>query len=114
MDWDHMMDWGPMWWGAWGIFPLIWMIGYWLVFLVIAYLVYKDAEARGMNGLLWAVLVVLPWIGMLFLLIYLLKREEIGGSIRNAESILDERYARGELTRDEYLRMKEDLKRGRE
>lgn len=109
----HMMDWGPMWWGTWGVFPFIWMIGYWLVFLLIAYLVYRDAESRGMNGLLWAILVVIPWIGMLFLLIYLLKRDEMGGS-SNAESILDERYARGELTRDEYLRMKEDLRRGRE
>lgn len=107
----HMMDWGAMWWGG-GVFPFIWMIGYWLVFLVIAYLVYKDAESRGMNGLLWAVLVILPWIGMLFLIIYLLKREE--GPRRNAESILDERYARGELTRDEYLKMKEDLRIGRE
>ncbi|HOK58712.1 MAG TPA: SHOCT domain-containing protein [Methanothrix sp.] len=108
----HMMDWGPMWWGTWGVFPIIWMIGYWLVFLAIAYLVYRDAESRGMNGLMWAILVVLPWIGILFLIVYLLKRDEVSG--RSAESILDERYARGELTRDEYLRMKEDLRRGRE
>lgn len=94
------------------MFPFIWMLGYWLVFLVIAYLVYRDAESRGMNGLLWALLVVLPWIGILFLIMYLLKRDEI--SRRRAESILDERYARGELARDEYLRMKEDLRRGGE
>jgi putative membrane protein len=32
---------------------------------------------------------------------------------RNAEDILDERYARGEITREQYQQMMEDLKRGR-
>ncbi len=108
---SHMMDWMPLMWG-WGIFPLMGIFGYWLVFLVIAYLVYKDAESRGMNGLLWALLVLLPWLGIPFLLIYLITRKE--RTSRGALEILEERYAKGELTRDEYLRMKEDLKRGYE
>jgi putative membrane protein len=30
----------------------------------------------------------------------------------DSESILDSRYARGEISRDEYLRMREDLRKG--
>jgi putative membrane protein len=99
----HMMGWfmGP------------WMIGIWLIFLVIAYLVYKDAETRGMNGVLWFVLVVLPWIGIIFLIAYLIIREQkqLPSGGRTPAEILEERYAKGEITREEYLRMKEDLKK---
>ena len=46
---DYMGGWG-------GGFPF-WGLGmmfFWLiVFLIIAYLVYQDANTRGMNGLLW-------------------------------------------------------------
>ena len=31
--------------------------------------------------------------------------------IRSKEDILSERYAKGELTREQYIQMKEDLKR---
>lgn len=109
MDGDHMMD--RDWWG----FPFMWfwMIGVWLVFIVIAFFVYKDAEKRGMNGLLWFVLIILPWVGILFLIIYLIVREDKVKHIpsqRSAGAILDERYARGEITREEYLSMKKDIK----
>jgi len=61
MGWEHMMDW-------WGIpFMGYMMIGVWLVFIVIAFLVYQDANKRGMNGLLWFILVILPMIGIVFL-----------------------------------------------
>lgn len=117
----HMMSWwngGPMTW----FFPLMGLraIGFWLIFLVIAYLVYRDAESRSMNGLLWAVLVLLPGVGMLFLIIYLLVRVTgaaypLPGTIpqreRTPEDILDERYARGELTREQYLLMRDDIRR---
>jgi putative membrane protein len=66
-----------------------------------------------MNGVLWFVLVVLPWIGIIFLIAYLIIREQKqpppGG--RTPAEILEERYAKGEITREEYLRMKEDLKK---
>ncbi len=104
---EHMMDW-------WGIpFMGFWMIGVWLVFVVIAFFVYKDAKERGMNELLWFILVVLPWIGILFLIIYLLVREEKKPqqpSQKSAEQILDERYARGEITREEYQQKSQDLR----
>lgn len=98
------------------------MILTWLVFVVLAYLVYKDAEKRGMNGLLWGLPVLVPWVGIVFLALYLFLRESgyrapfgTTGSIPPAErrtlaEILDERYAKGEITRDQYLQMKEDIK----
>ena len=109
-DCDMMdMDW-------WGVpFMGFWMLGLWLVLVFIAFLVYKDAEDRGMNGLLWFILVVLPWVGIIFLIVYLIIRESKGASAipyKSANAILDERYARGEITRDDDHRMKKDLKGG--
>lgn len=105
-----MMDW-------WGVPAMgFWMIGIWIVFIVIAFLVYKDAEQRNMNGLLWFILVIIPWIGILFLIVYLIIRSEeaeIEEAIENAQKILDERYAKGEITREEYLQMKKDMEKRR-
>jgi putative membrane protein len=106
----HMMDW-------WGIpFMGFWWIGIWVVQFVIAFLVYRDVEKRENNGLLWFVLVVLPWIGILFLIIYLIIREEktrVKETMSNAQMILDERYAKGEMTRKDYLQVKEDIEKKR-
>ena len=56
-DQFHMDGWGMMDW--WGIpYMGFMMIGVWLIFVLIAYLVYSDAERRGMNGLLWFMLVL--------------------------------------------------------
>jgi len=105
-----MMDW-------WGVpFMGFGMIGIWIVFIVIAFLVYKDAEQRNMNGLLWFILVIIPWIGILFLIVYLIIRSEeaeIEEAIEDAQKILDERYAKGEITRKEYLQMKKDMEKRR-
>ena len=110
MEWGHMMDW-------WGVpFMGFGMIGIWIVFIVIAFLVYKDAEQRNMNGLLWFILVIIPWIGILFLIVYLIIRSEeaeIEEAIENAQKILDERYAKGEITQKEYLQMKKDIEKRR-
>ena len=107
MDWDHMMNW-------WGIpFMGFWMIGLWLIFIIIAFLVYKDAEKRGMNGLLWFILVILPLVGIIFIIIYLILRNEKSPQIsapKNALQILDERYVKGEITKEEYEQKKKDLK----
>ena len=112
-DWmmggEHMMDW-------WGIpFLGFMMIGVWLVFVVIAFLVYQDANRQGMNGLLWLILVILPMIGIVFLVIYLVIREEKTlqnpSSIKTAVQILDERYAKGEITREEYQQKKKDMEK---
>ena len=113
MPYYHMM----------GLFPFIggWTILAWLVFVALAYLVYKDAEKRGMNGLLWGLPVLVPWVGIVFLVLYLFIREgayrkDIGtvgetpaAERRTPAEILDERYAKGEITRDQYLQMKGDI-----
>jgi len=107
MGGEHMMDW-------WGIpFMGFWMIGIWLVFVIIAILIYQDANKRGMNGLLWLILVMLPVIGIVFLVVYLVIREDKtfkqSTTKMTAEQILDERYAKGEITREEYQQKKKDM-----
>lgn len=112
-DDDHMDGGGMMdmdWWGSTSMW--FWMIGYWLVFIIIGILIYRDAEKRGMSGLLWFILVILPWIGILFLIIYLIIREDKTKQNilqKSANAIIDERYAKGEITREDYQRMKEDI-----
>jgi len=87
----------------------------WILSIAIAYLVYKDAERRGMNGLLWDLSILVPWIGMLFLVLYLIMRDWKHHTAKNVEirtapdEILDERYAKGELSRELYMQMKEDI-----
>lgn len=111
-DTHHPMDEWSMMGGWWFLWPIIWIA----VALVIGILVYRDAEKRGMNGLLWLILVLLPMVGLVFLVIYLVIREERGRSMKSdsgksAEKLLDERYARGEITTEEYEEMKEEIKK---
>jgi putative membrane protein len=77
-----MHDWN-MWWGGGGMwFGPLWMI-VWLVVII-----------AGIAALV-------RWVG------------GTGGSVgtptRGARDILDERYARGEIDRDEYLKRKQDI-----
>lgn len=96
----HMMDW-------WGIpFLGVWWIGVWVMQFIIAALVYRDAEKKEKNGLLWFVLVILPWFGLMFLIFYLIIQDEKAEDIEImdcAQSILAERYTKGEITWKEYL-----------
>jgi putative membrane protein len=92
----------------------IWMFMIWVIQLIVGYFVYRDAGERQMSPVLWFILVIIPAIGWLFLVIYLIIREtghppapEKG----SAEKILDERFARGEITPEEYRQMKEELKK---
>lgn len=105
---DHMMDW-------WGIPNMgFWWIAVWVVQFILAFLVYKDAEKQGKNSLLWFFLIILPWIGILFLIGYLVVRGEeadIEEAIEYAQKVLDERYAKGEITRAEYLQMRKDIEK---
>ena len=114
-----MMDdmWGGYSTGGYG-FPVwrICMMLFWLfVFLVIAYLVYIDAKTRGMNGLLWGVLVLIPFVGILFLIIYVVIRETKGQNAslkeKSAMDIVNERYAKGEISSEEFQKITEDLKK---
>ena len=75
-------------------------------------------------GLLWMGIGLSLLVAFAFLLYSLFSRE-IGhathprsahwphGPSRNALAILDERYARGEISRDDYLWMRDDLMRRR-
>jgi putative membrane protein len=97
----------------WWSFPLFggMMIFWFILFLFIGFLVYQDANKRGMNGLLWFILVLLPMIGWIFLIIYLIVRESKGEKDSKALEILKERYARGEITDEEYQKMKKELEK---
>jgi putative membrane protein len=111
-DMGDMMDWGGWGWPFMGF----WMIGLWVVLAVVGILVYFDAEKRGMNGLLWLVLILIPMFGFVALIIYLVIREggrTAGMGGKGAGALLDERYAKSEISREEYLRMKEDLGGGK-
>ena len=62
-------------------------------------------------GPLWMIV----WLAVLVAIIVVLVRW-LGGtaggaerSVRSARDILDERYARGEIDRDEYLKRKQDI-----
>jgi putative membrane protein len=117
---DGFMD--PVWGGhhmdTWFGFPFFgWgmMLLWWALFLVIGWLVYRDAEQRGMNGLLWFILIILPFLGILFLILYVLIRETSGRSPveekDRAQERLRERYAMGEISEEEYRRRKEELEK---
>ena len=67
----------------WYPFMGFWMNFIWLIIiLAIAYFVYKQ-----------------------------IKSEKILASSKSAEDLLAERYAKGELTREQYMQMKEDIKK---
>ncbi|MGC8913391.1 MAG: hypothetical protein ACP5LE_05610 [Thermoplasmata archaeon] len=53
------------------IFSIIWLI----IWILIGIWVYKDAEKRGMGGVLWLIVVVL--LGLIGLIIYLVVRKPI-------------------------------------
>ena len=62
-------------------------------------------------GLFWLIIAIV----VAYLIYKLIKSEKIlvpsRPVIRSAEDILSERYAKGELTREQYMQMKEDLKK---
>ncbi|WP_440950670.1 SHOCT domain-containing protein [Methanosphaerula subterraneus] len=95
---------------GWGMM-LIWLV----FFLVIGYLVYRDANTRGMNGLLWGILVIIPMAGILFLILYVIMRETSSqqplSEGKTPMDILKERYAKGEITGEQFRTISEDLEK---
>lgn len=97
----------------------IWMAVFRIVQLVIAFFIYRDAKENETNPILWFVLVIIPVIGWLFLVLYVILRVLDTGkgssgqesSHKSAREILDERFAAGGITTDEYNAMKEELSR---
>lgn len=82
---------------------------WWIIFVAIGFLVYQDANKRGMDGLLWFILVILPMVGIVFLLLYIVIRESKTEVEKTPLEILKERYAKGEITEEEYVKMKREL-----
>ncbi|PKL59240.1 MAG: hypothetical protein CVV33_08860 [Methanomicrobiales archaeon HGW-Methanomicrobiales-4] len=89
------------------------MLFWFLIFLIIGYFVFQDANKRGMNGLLWWIVILIPMVGIIGLFLYLVLRETGGqkgiseGS--TAMDILKERYAKGEITTEQFQMMKKEL-----
>lgn len=91
------------------------MLFWFLIFIIIGYIVYQDANKRGMNGLLWWILIVIPMIGIFALFLYVIIRE-VGGQKKDPEgqvpiNILKERYAKGEISTEEFQIMKGELEK---
>lgn len=65
----------------------------------------------GLHGLFWLVLLVLVGIALVALVRYLWRGggTETPASGSAARRILDERYAKGEIERAEYLQRRQDL-----
>jgi putative membrane protein len=93
----------------------IWMGLIWVLQLIVAYFVYQDAKRHDRNPVLWALLVIIPMLGLLFLVLYVIIRETgrpgFEGERKSARAILDERFAKGEITAEDYRKMKEELNR---
>jgi hypothetical protein len=51
------------------------MIGIWVIQLLIAYLIYRDAKEQKMLAPVWVILAILPVFGYLVDLLYLIIRE---------------------------------------
>jgi putative membrane protein len=59
-------------------------------------------------GLIWLIFLIV----VAYFVYKLIKSERIfAPTSRSAENILAERYAKGELTREQYMQMKDDLKK---
>jgi uncharacterized membrane protein len=86
------------------VFGLGLMLIIWLIQLVIAYFVYKDAKEQNMSAPLWFILVILPMAGFLLAVLYVIIREvRMPVETKNIPvDILKERFARGEITPEEF------------
>ncbi|MFQ5888131.1 MAG: SHOCT domain-containing protein [Candidatus Hydrothermarchaeales archaeon] len=90
-------------------FMILWLMG--LIWAIGDVLGRTDLDTS--NKIVWLVVIWLFWIiGIVVYFFFgrpqkgISLGDEIGGTLR----ILDNRYAKGEITREEYIQMKEDIK----
>jgi putative membrane protein len=92
-------------------FGMAFIIIAWIVQLVIAYFVYKDAKEQKMSAPLWFILVILPMFGFLLAILYVIIRE-VRMPIETQKTPVDflkARFARGEISIEEYEKGKDVL-----
>ncbi len=63
----------------------------------------------GLHGIFWFVLLVLVGVALVALVRYLWRGGGAEPTSSSARRLLDERYARGEIDRAEYLQRRQDL-----
>ena len=92
-------------------FGLSFLIIAWLVQVVIAYFIYKDAKNQKMSAPLWFILVILPMVGYPIAILYVIIREVRMpvDTEKNPIDILKARLAKGEITIEECEKGKEVL-----
>jgi len=89
----------------------IMMIVLWLVQLVIAFFIYKDAKDQKMSAPLWFILAIIPFFGYLIAVLYVIIRE-VRKPLEPETTpfdILKNRYARGEITGEEFEKARDIL-----
>jgi len=87
------------------------MMVLWLVQLVIAYFIFKDAKDQKMSAPLWFILVIIPVFGYFIAVLYVIIRE-VRKPLEPEKTPVDtlkERYARGDITGEEFEKAKEIL-----
>jgi putative membrane protein len=83
----------------------------WLVQLVIAYVIYRDAKEQNMSALLWGILAIIPLFGYLPAVLYAIIRDvrSSRGKEKTPMDILRERFAEGQLSEEEFENKKKIL-----
>ena len=88
------------------------MFGFWLIQLIIGYLIFRDAKDQKMAAPLWTILAIVPVFGYLAAVLYLIIRElqQPKGTGKLPIDMLKERFAKGEITPEEFEQGKSALR----
>lgn len=60
--------------GPWPFFAMGFVV-YWIIAIPIGLLVYTDAQERRLNGKVWLLIIMVPWMGLLAVLAYHMARQ---------------------------------------
>jgi energy-coupling factor transporter transmembrane protein EcfT len=96
------------------IFPEFWYwtIGIWFIQLISAILIYRLLKKRVSNMFLWFALFIIPWMGILFLIGYLIikgEETEIRESLDETKKTLNKQYENGKITKKDYVKAKKEI-----